>query len=212
LRCGRSDSPVPTNFRWISGALTVATVAFGASLSVAGTGAAGLTALWGLLIAGESVAWPAAFRHSGRGARRPRIEGNAGDPVVARGRVSAATEVDAALWRPTEPSAIAVGGEELVQQLIRMRHPDGRQTLRGVVRVAFAAGQRSSSTHVAFCPPFGHAPHLDVDAIGGPEVRIKTAQLLPFGARLDLKLAEPAAEPVVVALRISVAGDGHARG
>jgi hypothetical protein len=57
--------------------------------------------------------------------------------------------------------------------------------------------------HVAFCPPFAATPEVKVSQIDGPEVRIKTAQLLPYGARLDLKLAAPAEEPTSVTLRFS---------
>jgi hypothetical protein len=42
---------------------------------------------------------------------------------------------------------------------------------------------------------------LSVEQIGGPPSRVKTAQLLPYGVRLDLKLAATAEEPTSVLLQ-----------
>ena len=93
------------------------------------------------------------------------------------------------------------------------RRPTGPNELSGWLRMPFAAGQRTGSMHVAFCPPFAATPELAVEQIDGPEVRIKTAQLLPYGARLDLKLAAAAEEPTAVLLQFSARtpglGTGH---
>jgi hypothetical protein len=69
--------------------------------------------------------------------------------------------------------------------------------------MAFTAGQRTGSIHVAFCPPFAAVPEVEVEQIDGPEARIKTAQLLPYGVRLDLKLAAASEEPTSVLLQFS---------
>jgi hypothetical protein len=208
-------------FRWLSGALTLAAGVFAASLSIGGTGVAGTTALWTALIAGEAVAWRPAMRRGGlrvpaRPPAHPPERRHPGETHVPQ--APAATALDAAPRRPLEPHAKAVAaalapvGEELVQQLIRTQRADGRHTLRGVVRVAFSAGQRSATAHVAFCPPFAHNPQLEIDSAAGAEVRIKTAQIVPFGTRLDLKLAEPAAEPVTIDVRFSAVGEGGSHG
>jgi hypothetical protein len=42
-----------------------------------------------------------------------------------------------------------------------------------------------------------------VEQLEGPEARIKTAQLMPYGARLDLKLAATAEGPCSVLLQFS---------
>ena len=93
--------------------------------------------------------------------------------------------------------------EEVTQQLTRSQAADGAEELSGWLRMAFAAGQRTGSLHVAFCPPFAVTPELEVEQLDGPEARIKTAQLLPYGARLDLKLAAAAEEPTSVLLQFS---------
>ena len=91
----------------------------------------------------------------------------------------------------------------MIQQLTRSQAADGAEELFGWLRMAFAAGQRTGSIHVAFCPPFVATPELAVEQIDGPQVRIKTAQLLPYGVRLDLKLAAAAEEPTAVLLQFS---------
>lgn len=77
------------------------------------------------------------------------------------------------------------------------------EELSGWLRLPFAAGQRTGSVHVAFCPPLCVTPKMEVEQIEGPAVRIKTAQLLPYGARFDLKLAVPTEESTAVLLQFS---------
>ncbi len=89
---------------------------------------------------------------------------------------------------------------EVIQQLTRVRTADESEELRGWLRVPLAAGQRTASVHVAFCPPLAATPELLVEQIDGPESRLKTGQLLPYGARIDLRLATTAAEPAAVVL------------
>ena len=93
--------------------------------------------------------------------------------------------------------------EGVVQQLTRSRAADGTEEISGWLRTSFAAGQRTASVHVAFCPPLAAVPELAVEQIDGPEARIKTAQVLPYGARVDLKLAAASEEPASVLLQFS---------
>jgi len=104
---------------------------------------------------------------------------------------------------PTMSLPSALPGEDVLQQLVRSRTADGNERLTGWLRIPFAAGQRTVSEHVAFCPPFDKTPQVTVEQLDGPAVRVKTAQLLPHGARLDLKLAAVAEEPDVVILQFS---------
>ena len=98
---------------------------------------------------------------------------------------------------------VAVLPPQVTQQLTRSQAADGTEELSGWLRTAFAPGQRTGSIHVAFCPPFATTPELEVEQRDGPEARIKTAQLLPYGVRLDLKLAAASAEPATVLLQFS---------
>ena len=92
---------------------------------------------------------------------------------------------------------------EVVQQLTRSRGADGAEELSGWLRAPFATGQRTGSVHVAFCPPLGATPELTVEQTEGPDARIKAAQVLPYGARFDLKLAAAAESPTTVLLQFS---------
>jgi hypothetical protein len=87
---------------------------------------------------------------------------------------------------PIEPSA------DVLQQLTLRTTAEGAQELSGWLRLSLAAGQRTGSLHVAFCPSFDAAPQVQAEAVSGPGCRIKAAQVLPYGARLDVKLDEPA--------------------
>lgn len=90
---------------------------------------------------------------------------------------------------------------EVTQQLTRSLAADGAEQLFGWLRLPFASGQRTGSVHVAFCPPLSVTPEVSVEQIDGPEARIKTAQLLPHGARFDLKLAEVAESATTVVVQ-----------
>ncbi len=92
---------------------------------------------------------------------------------------------------------------QVTQQFTRSETADGAEELSGWLRLPFAPGQRTGSVHVAFCPPLRITPELTVEQIEGPEARIKTAQLLPYGARFDLKLATSAEEPTAVLLQFT---------
>ncbi len=84
------------------------------------------------------------------------------------------------------------------QQLRRGITAEGTDVLQGTLHVTFAHEQRQESVHVAFCPPFRATPQLDFETGDGPDVQIKLGQLLPYGARFDLKLAAPGPASVTV--------------
>jgi hypothetical protein len=90
---------------------------------------------------------------------------------------------------------------EVLQQLTRSQAADGTEELFGWIRLPFAVGQRTGCIHVAFCPPLCVTPEVTVEQIEGPDARIKTAQLLPYGARFDLKLAAAAESSTTVVLQ-----------
>ena len=98
---------------------------------------------------------------------------------------------------------LAIPAAEVVQQLTRRQAADGAEELSGWLRLPFAPGQRTGNVHVAFCPPLRVTPEMAVEQIEGPDARIKTAQLLPYGARFDLKLAAAADEPTAVLLQFT---------
>jgi hypothetical protein len=88
-------------------------------------------------------------------------------------------------------------------QQITRQSCNGEDRLAGHVRVRFAAGQRTAEAHVAFCPPFDRAPHVEFEAVSTPAARIELGQVLPMGARWDVKLAQPAKQPTAILLRFT---------
>jgi len=155
-----------------------------AALTFAATPWPARLSFWGLLILEEAwTLWPRA--RAGDAAKRPPVM-----PLPAASAAIAATPAS-----------------EVVQQLTRSQAADGSELLTGFLRLAFAPGQRTASVHVAFCPPFKSAPRLEVRQCEGPSARVKTVQLLPYGARLDLKLAAPADKPLAVLLQFSARWD-----
>jgi hypothetical protein len=153
------------------------------ALSVSGTSPAGLAALWGMLALEE-----VAVRPRGKKGVRNVL------PVRPDGRFAK---------KVPHTSSFPVPDDEVTQQLTRSQSADGVETLSGWLRVGLGPGQRSANVHVAFCPPFGRTPTLEVTQSAGPPSRIKTVQLLPFGARIDLKLNQAGDEPTSVLLQFS---------
>ena len=97
---------------------------------------------------------------------------------------------------------------DMLQQLTLSRTADGTQRIEGWLRMPVAAGQRTGNLHVAFCPPFAESPLVEAEQLDGPACRIKTALVLPHGARLDIKLAVAADEPQSVLVRFAAAAKG----
>jgi hypothetical protein len=79
---------------------------------------------------------------------------------------------------------------DIAQQLIRRVDADGNESIEGWVRAVFEPGQRTSSAHVAFCPTLEGTLSISFSHADGPEARVKAAQVLPYGVRFDVKLAD----------------------
>jgi len=188
---GRRGS-LPGRFAAVSVSATIVVIGFMLS---PGTSAAGRTVLWGILAAEECWAW-------GRAGWRRLARNRWGWPAVHLKRTDAPQRFEP---RRTEsaPVAHAPPAEEVTQQMVRSLAPDGGELLAGWMRVPMALGQRSTSVHLAFCPPFSRTPRVKVEQLEGPRARIKTVQLLPYGARFDLKLAAQSDTAEIVLLRFS---------
>ena len=187
---------------------SLAVAGLGVGLSLSGTPLLGIFLLSTLLLAEESWAWAWHVRHAFEPATPPsqrtvRLD-TAHAAVTRAGRSGTTSHAVLPL-----DLATAVLPEEFTQQLTRSQAADGAEELSGWLRMPFAAGQRTGSLHVAFCPPFAATPELAIEQTDGPDVRIKTAQLMPYGARLDLKLAAAADEPTAVLLQFSARTPGH---
>ena len=93
----------------------------------------------------------------------------------------------------------------VLQQLTRIRDEAGVETIFGTLRAEFAAGQRHATLHVGFCPPLAGAPTIEADPADGPDATVKVIQAFAHGARLEVRLAAPAAEPCSVLLEMTAA-------
>jgi hypothetical protein len=98
------------------------------------------------------------------------------------------------------------GDGVLLQQLSRHRDRDGHESISGLLRAEFAPGQRTAELYIGFCPPFETTPTIEVEQSGGPPARISTGQSLPHGARIDVRLNEPAAAAECVAVDFFAGG------
>jgi len=178
-----------------AGLITASLMAMGGALSIPGTSPLGLVLFWGTVAGEELAAWaPRLWRVRFRAAcrREPGASIAAGDRnAVAEG--------------PLGPKMIwgKAASADVVQQQTRSRAADGTEVLCGWLRVPLAAGQRSASVHVAFCPPFPRTPEVAVQQREGPAARIKAVQLLPHGARFDVRLAQPSESAGSVLLEFS---------
>jgi hypothetical protein len=85
------------------------------------------------------------------------------------------------------------------QQITRARTPEG-EMITGWVKAEFQPGERTAVLHVAFCPPLAVAPEFEIEQLSGPGARIKAAQVLPQGTRLEIRLNTPATEPETLLL------------
>ena len=88
----------------------------------------------------------------------------------------------------------------LQQQFERYVIPEERmECIRGTIHLAVVAGSRLVTGHVGFCPPFHHLPMIEVGtACEEVEATIVAAEVLPWGARIECRLDEPADETILI--------------
>ncbi len=158
-------------------------------LLLPGSPLVGIAGFVALLVAAEAAAWKLLERYR-RSVRRHEAQGPiAARPVTRPDRDSANLESDA--------------GEVVIAETTRHRATGGLETIRGWVQAELAAGQRSVPVHVAFCPALDGLPSCEAEQVDGPPATIRVAQVLPYGARFDVKLDVPAARPVSVRIEFA---------
>lgn len=188
------------NARWVTPlivALPTATwILFATALSLPGTSPAGLTGFWAIMAVEQGLSlWLVAHRlktqrdglppDAGRGTLRE--EESVLDSTETGGRRGAA---ESAAWLPAEPEPTEHPlAPDVLQQLTRSHDGDGRESIYGLLRARFAPGLRSVSLNVAFCPPFRGTPKIVAHVLDGADARVKVAKVVPYGARIDLRLS-----------------------
>lgn len=149
-------------------------------------GWAAIAAAW-LAVAAVVAAFPRATDFTGplagpkglpRGGGRRRTRSVAGAPADVEGR------------RRTG---------QLRQRFERREVAAGTDRIRGRIVVVIPAGAKSAAGHLGFCPAFAETPTVRVStAYDGVEAVVSAAETLPWGVRVECRLAEPAEEPLEI--------------
>jgi hypothetical protein len=176
--------------------LSATGVVLALALTVPQSSWVGLTMLWGMLAIEEIAAWGPFARVKLPSVARMITTRQPTRPVHS----PKAEQPDTCF---AELPSEAPPGAEVTQQFARCRTSDGGELMTGWLRVPFAASQRNATVHLAFCPPFARTPRVSVEQMEGPVARIKMVQLLPYGARIDLKLGIQMDCPLDVLLQFS---------
>ncbi len=188
LRMVPSTSPLQQRVLAITNSTTVFAVGF--AFSLPGTTLVALIALWFPLIAEELFAFAPDYL------RRRRVE----TPAVSQDDHVAHADN----WESLDGESLS---EEINQQWVRLVDESGKDTATGMVRALFAPTARVTSVHLGFCPPFAVTPEVAVDAVEGEDATVQIGQVLPYGARIELRRRN-AGEPGEVVLQFfAVEGD-----
>lgn len=107
---------------------------------------------------------------------------------------------------PTPDTAVAAiepsppAGGILQQRFERYLLPSERvECLHGTLHLTVAAGSRLATGHVGFCPPFHQIPFVEAGTrCEEVEATILAAEVLPWGARIECRLDEPADETILI--------------
>jgi hypothetical protein len=105
-----------------------------------------------------------------------------------------------------DEAAEALRAADVTQQMVRRLQADGRQAVGGMLRADFAAGERTVTAHLAFCPPLGVTPEFSAAAMAGPGAQVRATQILPYGVRMEIKLDVASRERVSVWIGFEACG------
>jgi hypothetical protein len=174
--------------------VSVPLVVLAAAASLPGTPPLALTLLWTAVASEELWAWRVGIRRKDSISRAPALPADRADAAEQR-TADAGESLDNEHGEEKTPSA------DVLQQMTRSRSADGSETIAGWLRILLAAGQRSANVHLAFCPPLPKTPQVEMHQRDGPAARIRPVQILPYGARFDLKLAQVCQAETTIAIR-----------
>ena len=94
----------------------------------------------------------------------------------------------------------------LTQEYTRASLEGGEERIQGALHLLVRAGARTATAHVAFCPPFAARPQFETRLTSGPPCRLKVGQLLPQGARIEIKLHATLAVDQTLSLEFTADG------
>jgi hypothetical protein len=95
--------------------------------------------------------------------------------------------------------------ETILQHLTRIRLDDGREAIRGELTAEFTTGERQTTIYVAFCPPFERLPQIEANIADDSDATVKIVQFLHNGTQLEVRLPEPAEDPIRITVELYAA-------
>jgi hypothetical protein len=84
--------------------------------------------------------------------------------------------------------------EKVLQNLTRVRTAEGHEAIRGTLLAEFQPGERQTTLHIAFCPPFERLPEVEANVADDSDADVKLTQVFHHGAQFELRLPEPVSE------------------
>ncbi|MFN9367659.1 MAG: hypothetical protein ACK6CT_02680 [Planctomycetia bacterium] len=174
-------------------AATIACVGFAAAILAIGlpadlaSWATSATPSVAVLAASLALVGPVAFGRPAAFAPRPRPEPRGPETPAPRRR-----------RRRSRPDASAPP-RCVSQRQERFRLASGEDCIRGRIHLEVPAGARVVHGHMGFCPAFAALPEVRVETpYDGVEATVSAAEIVPWGVRIECRLAEPAEEPIVI--------------
>jgi hypothetical protein len=169
---------------------------------------------WAVVLAAVLVLGAVIIRdpHAHHRGRRPGTTGRVRDPRwQARGSGPAAA---VALPEPAPPLRHRIVPESAGPSVVRQRFErretaDGADTLAGELTVTVPLGAKLGSGHLGFCPSFRELPAVEVTTeYDGVEAVVSVGELVPWGVRIDCRLAEAAEEDLDIPVMLVARGRG----
>jgi hypothetical protein len=175
-----------------------------AALWIPGTGAAVGMSVIALAVLEEAASGSILWR---RAASRDSSGRLAGERIARAPESSAAPRSEAAAETVTDASteidAASPLDTRITQQLTRRTAGDGSEEINGVLRATFLPDEKTVVLHVAFCPPLKAIPEVTARQTDGPAARVKVAQVVPHGTRLEVRRTGKATGPANVVLQFA---------
>ena len=131
----------------------------------------------------------------------PVVRGRAGPWLAGLRRATrpASRDLPTATALPALATLLPTAAPVHVLQRFERCEVDGIDCLRGTLTLTVPQGARAAHGHVGFCPSFRLMPQVDVTtSYDGVEALVTAAEVVPWGARIECRLDEPAEEPVAI--------------
>jgi len=158
-----------------------------AALSIRGT-SIGATLAWLLLLAAETGTWLLYY------GKLPRLR-PLGTPVqLAANHLPPLADESESVAEAEIPAG-------LIQQITRVREGD-HESLHAFIQAQIPPGDRLAILHIAFCPPLQSPPELTAHALEAADVEVKITQAETFGARIEVRLAQPTRETKEILIEV----------